>query len=100
MGSWCFVDRARGYLIWIIKEILIRTENDLIGGLFERRCRMKKYAVDFELAGTVTVRARNRDEAIEKAQHTRTTKLIDLVENANFGRNYVEEEQSSIRKDQ
>jgi len=53
---------------------------------------MKKYSVDFELAGTVTVRARNRDEAIEKAQNTRTTKLMDSIENANFGKNYVEEE--------
>jgi hypothetical protein len=82
----------RGYLIWIIGAILIRPENDRIGGLFEGRFRMKKYAVDFELAGTVIVRAGNRDEAIEKAQNTRTTKLIDLVENANFGRHYVEEE--------
>ena len=71
---------------------MIKDVDNLREGQFEKGIRMKKYAVDFELAGTVMVRARNRDEAIEKAQNTRTTKLIELIENANFGRNYVEEE--------
>jgi len=51
----------------------------------------KKYAVDFELAGTVIVKARNIEEAKDKARQIPGSVMLDLVENDNFGKNYVDD---------
>jgi len=51
----------------------------------------KKYAVDFELAGTVIVMARNEEEAKNNARQVPGTTLLDLVENDNYGKNYVDD---------
>ncbi len=52
---------------------------------------LKKYAVNFELAGTVEVEAKNEEEAREKAAEYDSIKLLELVENTAFGNDYVEE---------
>ena len=51
----------------------------------------KEYAVDFYLAGTVTVKGKNKDEAISKASQIGMDELADCVENSGFGKYYVDE---------
>ena len=51
----------------------------------------KEYAVDFYLAGTVTVKAKDKDEAISKASQIGMDDLADCVENSGFGKYYVDE---------
>ena len=51
----------------------------------------KEYAVDFYLAGTVTVKAKNKDEAISRAGQVGMEELADCVENSGFGKYYVDE---------
>jgi len=53
---------------------------------------MGMYCVSFELTGTVTVEAKDIDEAIQKASLTPTIELVDCIENSNFGNDYVEEQ--------
>ena len=50
----------------------------------------RKYAVDFYLAGTVQVKAKDEDEAISKARRIGTDKLMDCIENSGFGKYYVD----------
>jgi len=51
----------------------------------------REYAVDFYLAGTVTVKAKDKDEAISKASQIGMDELTDCVENSGFGKFYVDE---------
>jgi hypothetical protein len=53
--------------------------------------KIRKFAVDFYLAGTVIVKARDREEARQKAASVDIGTLIDCVENSGFGKDYVEE---------
>jgi len=52
---------------------------------------LKRYAVNFELAGTVEVEARDENEARIKAGEVSGARLIELVENIDFGNHYVHE---------
>jgi len=51
----------------------------------------REYAVDFYLSGTITVKAKDKDEAISKANKIGMDKLIDRIENSGFGKYYVDE---------
>jgi hypothetical protein len=51
----------------------------------------REYAVDFYLAGTVTVKAKDKDEAINKASKLGSDKLIECLENSEFGKYYIDE---------
>ena len=51
----------------------------------------RRFAVDFYLAGTVMVKAKNKDEAISKASQIGMDKLADCIENSGFGKYYVDE---------
>jgi len=51
----------------------------------------KEYAVDFYMAGTVTVKAKDKDEAISKASQIGIDELANCVENSGFGKYYVDE---------
>lgn len=53
--------------------------------------KLKKFAVDFYLAGTVIVNARDREEARRKAASVDIGTLIDSVENSGFGKYYLDE---------
>jgi hypothetical protein len=53
--------------------------------------KLRRYAVDFYLSGTVIVKARNREEARRKAASADIATLIDSVENSGFGKYYVDE---------
>ena len=55
-----------------------------------QRPKKRSWAVDFELAGTVIVEAVDEDEAKKVAAEVSDNKLLELVENFHFGRNYVE----------
>jgi hypothetical protein len=50
----------------------------------------KEYAVDFYLAGTVTLKAKSKDEARYKASQIGMDKLADCVENSGFGKYYID----------
>jgi hypothetical protein len=50
----------------------------------------RKYAVDFYLAGTVTMKANNRDEEISKVSQSGSDKFIESLENSGFGKYYVD----------
>lgn len=52
---------------------------------------MKTYIVDFELAGHVKVKARNKEEAIAKAEAMSIQELTEGIQNTHYGENYVEE---------
>ena len=51
----------------------------------------RDFAVDFYLAGTVVVKAKDREEAIRKAKSVEVDALIGCVENSGFGKDYAEE---------
>ena len=51
----------------------------------------KEYAMDFYLAGTVTVKAKDKDEAISKAGQIGIDELANCVENSGFGKYYIDE---------
>ena len=59
-----------------------------LGGIMKRS---RKFAVDFYLAGTIIVKARNREEAIKKASSADIDALVDGIENSAFGKDYVEQ---------
>jgi hypothetical protein len=53
--------------------------------------KLRRFAVDFYLSGTVIVEASSREEARRKAASADIGTLIDSVENSGFGKDYVEE---------
>lgn len=51
---------------------------------------MSKFFVDFELAGHIKVKAKNKEDAVEIVRSTDVNKLMDNIQNFNVGKHYVE----------
>ena len=52
---------------------------------------MPKFFVDFEFAGHIEVKAKNKEDAVEIVKSTNVDKLVNNIQNFNVGKYYVEQ---------